>query len=169
MDLVKAEKLAKELMQLHGLLPKWKFKFDNSKRRFGVCAYSRLGGLNNELFNCHIGLSKPLVMINDEAKVRDVILHEIAHALTIGHGHDNVWKRKCIEIGAKPERCYSMNEVNTLQNIARYQAVCGGCGKVHGRHRMTTRILNSRIACKCQSGKSWDNKELLKYIDTKAV
>ena len=39
-------------------------------------------------------------------QVRDTILHEIAHALVgPGHGHDAVWKRKCREVGARPERC----------------------------------------------------------------
>jgi len=33
--------------------------------------------------------------------VRDTLLHEIAHALVgTAHGHDEVWKAKCLEIGA---------------------------------------------------------------------
>jgi len=32
----------------------------------------------------------------------NTILHEIAHALTPGHKHDQVWKAKAIEVGALP-------------------------------------------------------------------
>lgn len=33
------------------------------------------------------------------AEVKDTILHEVAHALTPGHGHDKVWGDKAMEIG----------------------------------------------------------------------
>lgn len=48
--------------------------------------------------------------MNSENDVKDVILHEIAHAL-IGHGngHNRVFYRKCIEIGSTPQRCYGQN------------------------------------------------------------
>ena len=53
-----------------------------------------------------IELSVFLVDRNGPEEVRDTILHEIAHALVgPGHGHDAVWKRQCIEIGARPVRC----------------------------------------------------------------
>jgi hypothetical protein len=32
-------------------------------------------------------------------KVEKVLLHEIAHALKPGHGHNSQWKKKCREIG----------------------------------------------------------------------
>jgi hypothetical protein len=43
---------------------------------------------------------------NGAEEIVDTILHEIAHAL-VGprHGHDTVWKAKCTDIGARPERC----------------------------------------------------------------
>ena len=167
MELAKADKLARELMTLHGLVaPIWSFKFDHAKRRFGVCKANRLAG---EVYKGEISLSRHLVLANDEAKVRDTILHEIAHGLTAGHGHDNVWKRKCIEIGAKPERCYSSKEVNTVEHLARYQATCGGCEKVYVLHKMTAKRQRTQSACRCQSGKAWSDKLILNFIDTKAV
>src|SRR3970282_519336 len=33
------------------------------------------------------------------AEVKDTILHEVAHALTPGHGHDKVWGDKAMELG----------------------------------------------------------------------
>ncbi len=153
MELVKARELCISLMNVHGL-GYWRFEFDNSVKRFGVCKYSRSGhgfGI--------IGLSAKLVLLNDEAKVRDVILHEIAHGLTRGHGHDSVWMAKCLEIGAKPERCYSNADTNVLE--LKYSAKCGGCGIVHQKARL--KYKESRRACKCQRGKNWDEKILLEY------
>jgi hypothetical protein len=42
---------------------------------------------------------------NGDMAIRETLLHEIAHALAgAGHGHDAVWKQKCLEIGATPKR-----------------------------------------------------------------
>jgi len=62
--------LAVTLMQQHGLVG-WTFKFDHARRRFGCCNFTRRT----------ISLSRPLTFLNDDAEVRDTILHEIAHAL----------------------------------------------------------------------------------------
>jgi len=166
MELARAQKLANELMTLHGLIaPTWSFKFDSAKRRFGVCKYSRLSG---SVIKGEIGLSKHLVLLNDEEKVRDTILHEIAHALTPGHGHDYAWRCKCIEIGAKPERCYSSNEVNTIPlSQYKYLATCGGCGKEYGLHKMTAKRQRTKSSCRCQGGKPWEERFILQFNETR--
>ena len=70
---------------------------------------------------------------NEDEEVYDTLLHEIAHALAgPGAGHGPVWKAICIKIGAKPHRCYG-EQVNMPQG--RYQATCGGCQRVHHKHR----------------------------------
>jgi predicted SprT family Zn-dependent metalloprotease len=152
MNLLHAQQLAIQLMDEHGLLDKgWSIEFDTAKSRFGSCRYrSRV-----------IGLSKPLTMANDLVQVKDTILHEIAHALVgVGHGHDNVWKRMCVAIGAKPERCYSAEDTNLI--AGKYRAVCGGCGEVYSRHKRVP--TDRRHACKCQSHiKDWSKKKLLEY------
>lgn len=128
MELKEAEKLANQLMSQHGLIEKgWMFKFDNAKRRFGVCSYRRK----------IIGLSAPIVQLNDESHVRNTILHEIAHALTPGHSHDYVWKMKAREIGCTGDRCYDSNIVQTPKK--QYEAVCTNCGHTHRRHRPLAR------------------------------
>ena len=49
-----------------------------------------------------------LANLNTIEESKDVVLHEIAHALTgPGHGHDWAWKQKCVLVGARPERCYT--------------------------------------------------------------
>lgn len=155
MNLIAATELAQQLMRKHGLIQRgWILVWDNAKRRFGQCRHhSRI-----------LRLSKPLTSLNLEVDVRDVILHEIAHAL-VGprQGHNQVWKNMCVEIGAKPERCYDGQKVNTPD--ARYIATCGGCGNTYKKHKRPD--PTTKRACQCQRGKGWDNKVLLTYVDTK--
>lgn len=108
MNLFAAHKLATSLMEKHGLIELgWKFEFDSAMRRFGVCRYGQKT----------IGLSRQLVQDNSEEEVADVILHECSHSLSVlkwgnrGRGHGLLWKQVCIEIGARPERCYSSSQV----------------------------------------------------------
>lgn len=39
-------------------------------------------------------MSEHFVRNNDPPRVKHAILHEIAHALTPGHNHDNIWDIK---------------------------------------------------------------------------
>jgi len=153
MNLLDAKRLTESLMKQHGLTA-WRFEFDNAFRRFGICRHR----------SKTIGLSKRLTSLNDEATVKDVILHEIAHALVgAGHGHDWTWKAMCVRIGAKPERCCTLAKENTP--TLRYSATCGGCGKVHQKAKMMKNIVRS--ACRCQTNLPWDAKILLTYVDSK--
>ena len=139
MDLYRAQQLAVELMTKHDLITQgWRFQFDTAKRRFGCCNYTYK----------QITLSKALVLVNDEARVKNTILHEIAHAIVgRGHGHDWVWRQKAIQIGCDGKRCYSSN--NTTTPESKYIAVCSTCGHIHKKHRLTThKITACGLCCK---------------------
>ena len=86
-----------------------------------------------------VELSSQLVAINDEEVVKRVILHEIAHALTEGHGHDNVWREKLLELGGDGKRCYDRTDTNVLEtrrSSKLYKLVCQECGADNfGRYR----------------------------------
>lgn len=126
-----ARRLALKLMDKHGLHD-WGFAFNRGKRRAGVCFYP----LCNSLVNLpgRIELSVYHCELNPVEVVRDTILHELAHALVgPGHGHGEIWKAKCVEIGAKPERCFDADEVNMPRGP--WQARCFSCGKHFHRHR----------------------------------
>lgn len=90
MELGDVEAMARSLMRTHGLTS-WGFRFDRAKRRAGKTDFS----------GRYISLSAPLMALYDDDAVRDVILHEIAHArVGSGHGHDATWKAEARRIGA---------------------------------------------------------------------
>jgi predicted SprT family Zn-dependent metalloprotease len=117
--------VALELMSRHGLAG-WSFAFNRRKRSMGLCRYGEKV----------IELSIHLVDRNGPEEILDTILHEIAHAL-VGrrHGHDAVWKAKCIEIGAQPQRCGQADMPE-----GRWRATCRSCGQVFSRHRKPRRL-----------------------------
>jgi len=138
-----ADRLARQLMA-EWLDPNtdghWSFGFDRAKKRFGVCIHSP---------RRRIQLSAYLVNLNDDARVRDTILHEIAHAKA-GHraGHGRVWKLWAIKVGAPPRRCY--DDTNTTSPAARWHVICGACGEiVSRRHRRSRASLSRRYHNRC--------------------
>ena len=121
---------ARALLDSHGLTA-WEFGFNANVRRAGVCFYPHRGEPGR------IELSVHFAERNTDAEVRDTLLHEVAHALVgPGHGHDAVWRRKCREIGAKPEACYG-DEVAMPRG--RWRATCAGCTALYDRHRKPKR------------------------------
>lgn len=103
MTVYEAARLARTLMTAYQLRG-WSFKFTTHRRVFGSCHYQlKL-----------ISLSAPLTECNPESEVRDTILHEIAHALTPGQGHNAVWKTMARRIGAKPNATYTHEGVDPV-------------------------------------------------------
>src|SRR6476646_520436 len=117
--------LAYGLLSQHGLSD-WTFAFNRRKRSMGLCVYGRRT----------IELSVHFVLRNSHDEILDCLLHEIAHAL-VGpkHGHDQVWKKKCLEIGARPVRC---GEAEMPEG--RWKARCGECGTSFHRHRKPKKV-----------------------------
>lgn len=87
---------AEVLLQIHGLT-KWRFEYDNAKRRYGCCHYRTR----------RITLSRYLVKNSTTPfrVIKNIILHEIAHAL-VGYaaGHNEVWRECAIRIGCDGKR-----------------------------------------------------------------
>jgi len=116
-----ALQLARQLMAAHNVSD-WGFGFNRRKRSLGLCRYGEH----------RIELSAHFVHANDEAAVRDTILHEIAHALAGPEaGHGSRWKSICRRIGAVPERCDRSAQMPT----GRWLATCPACGHMYTRHR----------------------------------
>lgn len=131
MNTTDALKLAWSLMEEHGLAARgWRITFDNARVRFGACKHRQ----------CVLSFSRPLTLLNGEAEFRDVVLHEIAHALNgitpRGQGHGARWKAIARRIGAQPERCYDSEKVVAPE--PRYIGMCPA-GHKHSRSRLPSR------------------------------
>ena len=131
MDLIKLHKVkefALQKMEEWGLIEEgWSFVWDTrAVRRYGQCRYRQR----------EIGVTMVLANLNTIEESKDVVLHEIAHALTgPGHGHDWAWKQKCVLVGARPERCYKseMQGGNVKTTKGKYKLINKETGEVY-RH-----------------------------------
>jgi predicted SprT family Zn-dependent metalloprotease len=79
-------------------LHSWNLGFLRSKRILGFCNYSKKT----------ISLSIYFCCLNDEAAVRQLLLHEVAHALATSiygspQGHNSNWKQICRQLGTPPK------------------------------------------------------------------
>lgn len=152
MNLVSAQSLCIKLMIQHGLTKEkcWKFEWMNSKDTAGLCCMivkqSRFR-IKEYLPGGTIKLSKFITPIHSDDKVKDTILHEIAHALTPGHNHDYVWQKKAIEIGCDGQRCFAMcDDLNAARKeISKYSAKCDLCSNEFHMSRLPKRDK----WCKC--------------------
>ena len=83
-----------QLMKQYGL-EHLKFDYCHHPRYTAICHKDRIE------FDLHYALNAPL------HEIRNVILHEIAHALVgSGHGHREHWQNKARELGVTWERMY---------------------------------------------------------------
>lgn len=118
--LLEVRNVALGLLVRHGL-PNWSFAYNRRKLTLGLCVYHRQT----------IELSVHFVERNSAEEILDTILHEIAHALVgPGHGHDAIWKRQCVAVGARPER-----QGEADMPLGRWRARCRSCGKHFHRYR----------------------------------
>ncbi|MDO4889001.1 MAG: SprT-like domain-containing protein [Actinomycetaceae bacterium] len=133
MELPAIAELARLLMDRHGL-DGWSLRFDRARRRAGLTRFD----------DRTISLSGVLLPLYSEQQVRDVVLHEIAHAL-VGprHNHDATWRAQARQIGAPPRatlvdapqapatwigRCPNGHEVPRYRRPSG-QRSCGKCSK----------------------------------------
>jgi predicted SprT family Zn-dependent metalloprotease len=118
--------MAEDLLAVHLPGRGWTFGFDRAVRRAGACHHAER----------RITVSRHLAERADEPEVRQVLLHEIAHALA-GHraGHGPRWRARAARIGYTGSRLHG-------SPIAEERATwIGACpaGHEHRRFRKPTR------------------------------
>lgn len=149
MELNEAKSLACALIVEHNL-SEWGFYFDNSINRFGCCHYDEK----------RISLSEHLTLLNDHEKVKNTILHEIAHALAPKYAHHNEeWRKIALKIGCDGSRCYSSDVVRPP---AKYKTICPNCNK-EGRANRNNKSACGKCCNKYNFGR-YSKEYSLKYI-----
>lgn len=84
-----------------------------------------------------VEFSRQLLETASDKSVRDVILHEAAHAIVTyrtseAHGHDDTFKAVCAEIGTDNDGVATEVE-RTVEVKSKYEITCPNCGIV-GRY-----------------------------------
>lgn len=126
-----AVRLAEDLFAAHGLIG-WTVKFITARRKAGHCDYLRR----------QVALSLPLMAQRSWDDTHKTIIHEVAHALTPGHKHDQVWAAKDIELGGTGDRCFQHTD-----ETAPYHGVCAA-GVTHVRYTAPKRP-DAEFRCQC--------------------
>lgn len=118
----KALELGKELLTKHNLTA-WQVKIKYSTSVLALCDYAKQT----------IYLTPKLLNWTNDEKIKDAILHEIAHALVgYGHAHDEVWTNMFTSIGGTGDARMSIHtEELTAPKLtgAKIEFVCPTCGK----------------------------------------
>lgn len=119
---------AHALMAEHLGDPSWSFGFDHAKTRAGQCDFARR----------RITVSRHLAARFSDEDVDQVLLHEIAHALSGARaGHGPVWRRTARAIGYTGSR---LHDGPIASDLAPWVGVCPA-GHEHFRYRTPTRPL----------------------------
>lgn len=138
MDLNEAEKLARDLLTAHGV-GNIQFGWGRGKRLMGICKFRSAHTPRGVVkVPYRIELSKHYAELNSDKVVREVMLHEIAHAKA-GHaaGHGPQWQAMARELGIEPNRC----GVAEVRPEASVKAWCTDCnGVVFNGHRLPLRV-----------------------------
>ncbi|WP_144760703.1 SprT-like domain-containing protein [Curtobacterium sp. 9128] len=119
---------AAELMTAHLGVGSWTFGFDNAKTRAGQCDFARR----------RITVSRHLAVRFSDEDVEQVLLHEVAHALSGARaGHGPTWRRTAASIGYTGSR---LHDGPIASELAPWVGVCPA-GHEHFRYRTPTRPL----------------------------
>ena len=140
-----AARLAGELLEQHLPGARWTFGFDRAVRRAGACHHA----------DRRITLSRHLVERADETEVRDVLLHEVAHALA-GHGagHGPRWRAACRSIGHRGSR---LHDRPIAEERATWVGACPA-GHEHRRFRRPGRPVSCGLC-----SRSWSRAALITW------
>lgn len=125
----------------HYGLRDWTFGFNRRVRGLGLCIYAPK----------RIELSAPYVANNTPERIRNTLVHEIAHALSEhGVGHGSAWVRLARSMGCDGKPCTEAEAVN--MPAGRWECRCtGACGLLCTMHRRP-KVEGKRFRCpKCRS------------------
>ncbi|UCR88546.1 SprT-like domain-containing protein [Mycetocola spongiae] len=125
-DLNRVRVWAQALIELHLPGQGWTFRFDNAKRRAGLCNYTQH----------EISVSRYLAARYEDDEIHQILLHEVAHALAgSAAGHGPAWRAVAADLGYEGSRLHSGA---TADELAPWVGTCP-VGHEIFRHRRPTR------------------------------
>lgn len=106
----------------------WSFDLDNAKTRAGQCDFGRR----------RITVSRYIALRSTDDEVRQILLHEIAHALAGARaGHGPAWRRAASELGYVGSR---LHDGPIASELAPWVGTCPA-GHEHFRYRTPNRPM----------------------------
>lgn len=133
-------------------LSDWTVVYDRSKVRGAQCRYGPR----------EIGLSAYLMAIWEWDHIENAILHEIAHALTKGHGHDKVWRAMFLAIGGNGKTRWGTDGEAHVEG--KYVGECPNGHKVYKQRK--SKVMTQRRSC-ARCTPSFDARYLVKWRENK--
>lgn len=145
MGLTEAEafSVGKKMLDVFGLSREWTFMLDRAKTRAGVCKHSQKV----------ISVSKYFIAAASPDDFRQVMLHEIAHAI-VGHGagHGPLWRSTALKIGYRGGRtvpsfseplqhanwvgaCPAGHKITRIRKPSR-ETSCGTCSREFSKNHL---------------------------------
>lgn len=105
MSIEEAREITERLIKENGL-KRVKITFSNKMTKSAGKVIQRVYSKTDIIISQEIKLSIPFLKVREKENSKNTIIHEVAHLLTIRHGHDNVWRKKCIELGGDGKRMF---------------------------------------------------------------
>ena len=125
-----------------------KFEWSRTQSWFGDfgCDYNPS---TKRYSNFIIRISYPLASINEWSIVKRIVLHEIAHARTPGHDHDDAWRQVCLSIGGDGESRFEVVEDGGDVKLPYYKwlGICPVCNNKYYRQRLTADDKRRSFCC----------------------
>jgi len=117
----------------------------------------------DEIVPTKIEFSKQFLETTTDEDVREVILHETAHyivAMRTGekHGHDDLFRSICKEIGTSFNKCEAGDLHRTVSDdkLYKYTIYCPNCKKIVGGKHRKCRVINEIEYYACNECKQHD-------------
>lgn len=135
MNITDCAHMARKMMNEHGLghVP---FEFGRARKTLGICWFNKHTGAVTK-----ITLSRHFAEVLPEEELRDVMLHEIAHALAgMEANHGPEWKKIALSLGHTGDRCATPSVMPQASQEHAWHGHCPVCGKVSKMHRAPGRV-----------------------------
>ncbi len=129
-----------QLLRQHGKRG-WRVEWDGAKRRAGATHYAHK----------KITYSKPLAVLYPEATLREVMLHEVGHALAGQRsGHGEKWAQAVRLLGGSPSVTLP---AHLPKPEARWLGQCPRCGATRALHSAPRRVVSCGKCSKTFDGR----------------